>query len=223
MLTAGWTYSKQDMGILRWLDRIDPVAWEKASRSMSTPPRSPEQLSKFLAAFGKPADQSILERFQEADDPLVRMAVLNNAFESAITAESWPLDKALGQRGLGPLPKLLPALSALRLIIDFEGIDTHLPEACGSVDSGLFGCLSPQPTQACARAIAAFQSIGAVCEALKNAKPSLVRRLFGGGSQMAALAAELDNDYFRDHWNSLRAAIGETASRGHLLGLGMSM
>jgi len=127
------------MGTLRWLDRIDPAVWEKASQSMRTPPHSPEQVSEFLAAFGKPTDEFLVERFGEADDPLSRAAVLNGVFEAAVTAESWQLDKSLGPRGLGPLPKLLPALSGLRLIIDFEGIDTNLPEACGSADSGLFG------------------------------------------------------------------------------------
>ena len=31
------------MGTLKWLDRIDPAVWEKASRSMRTHPHSPEQ------------------------------------------------------------------------------------------------------------------------------------------------------------------------------------
>jgi len=210
------------MGVTWWLDRIDPDVWQEAVRRAQSPPSTPDEVTAFLAAFGKKPEDSMLDEFAEADeDPFLRSSALNSVFELAVTSESWYLDKTFGY-GFQSLPKMLPALEPLRLIFDFKGIDTPLPSSCSRIESGLFGCMSIAKTRTCLDAISPFPSMEAVCAALRDLKPSGLSRLLGARTGAAALAAKLEADYFAGHWASLYAAITETEQRGHLLGLGMS-
>jgi hypothetical protein len=208
------------MGVLRWLDRIDPLKLEEAARRLVAAPRSRRDVVAFLAAFGRQATDAFLEAFEEQIDGPDPRRVLNQLLERAVTEQSWDLEKSLG--GFQQVADHLPALKPLRLIVDFQGLDVGLPAACDGVDTGLFGCLSTAAVRRCAEALTPFPSVKEVCVALRQARTPLARRLFGTRAEATVLASKLDDGYFDHHWKVLRAAVDETLARRHYLGLGMN-
>lgn len=211
-----------DISGTRWLDDIDPAAWNEAIERLASPPGSPGEAIAFLAAFGKEAEDDLLEAFERSpEDPVAQAAARNRLLETAVTGRSWQLGRSLGRGGFERLPELLPELTALRGIVDVAGADVPLPAACAGAGAGLRGCLSTFAARACLNAVAPFASIKDVCAALRAVKPRGLGRLFGGSSPAAGLASELDNDQLDGHWKTLRTALQETVASGHHLGLGI--
>jgi hypothetical protein len=209
------------MGVIRWLDRIDPAVWNVAVQRMTRPPASKDEALEFLAAFAKAPDDELAERLEESEPrSLPSQSVLNKLFERAVTDESWYLDKSLGR--FERLPHHLPALKPLLLICSFSGISINLPRACGPDDSGLFGCLSPTAVAESLQAVERFSSLSEVCAALRAERPSFFRRVLGSAGDPRALAADLEEAHVDSEWEDLRAALQETAARAHYLGLGMN-
>lgn len=212
------------MGVICWLDRIDPAVWDRACELLvSAPPATAAEAERFLKSFGREPDPYVLGSFEELrDEPGLQSWVLNGLLETATKEQSWELDKSLSH-GFEQLPGWLPELAPLRAIIDFSGLGAEPPPSCAPDDgSGLFGCLSPQALADCVSAVDRFPSIGDVVSALRAVRPGAVARLFGAAHRQAALAAKLEDEYFVMHWESLRAALVETSRHGHYLGLGMS-
>lgn len=212
------------MGVIRWLNRVDPEAWARACDLLTAePPKSPAAAESFLRQFGRQASEHLILEFEDLEEePGLRSSLLNGLLEEATKVETWELDKSLSH-GLERVPRWIPALAPLRKIIDFKGIDREVPRQCEPEDgSGLFGCITSAGLSDCVAASRSFETIEHVVAALRETKPSFVASLFGHKDQLASLSANLDNDYFASHWLGLRAAILETSSKGHDLGLGMS-
>ncbi len=212
------------MGVLRWLDRIDPDKWTEAcERLRSDPPLAPDEASAFLESFGRASNDLLLESFEDVEEePDLLASVLNDLLEEAVKEDSWELDKSLSS-GFEKLPVLIPALKPLRKIIDFRGIDREPPGSCSALESGLFGCISPENLDDCLAGVLRFPTISELTEALRRAPPGFLARAFGRGHRGEEHARQLEDEYYSGHWANLRAAIEDTVQRGHLLGLGMSV
>jgi hypothetical protein len=112
------------MGVIRWVDRIDPSLWDRASTRVET--LGTDLLERrvaiaFLKEFGRtPSADSVVSTLGD-DDPDPEL--LNGLFEEAVTEETWELDKSLEE--LKNVAPLLPGGSAFLKIIDFKGIDVE--------------------------------------------------------------------------------------------------
>ncbi len=213
------------MGVVRWLDRIDPARWTTAcQRLTSSPPDTRAAAARFLEELGGDGDHPLLEDFDDLhEDRDLLPSLLNGLLEAAVKEESWELDKSLGH-GFQRLPALIPALKPLRKIIDFSGLDHDLPRACIPDESGgLFGCISPENLADCRAGVEQLPTAADVAAALRRVKPGIVSRALGRGDAAADLATHIEDTYFATYWTNLGRALGETARRGHLLGLGMAI
>lgn len=213
------------MGVIRWLTRIDPQVWGRAcERLASAPPSDAAEAENFLRAFGREFEPYVVASFDDlADDPSIHSTLLNGLLETAVKEESWELDKSLSH-GLEQLPGSLESLASLKKIIDFKGIDVEVPKTCTPDDgSGLFGCLSPQALTDCVGGVGRYQTSADVAAELRTVRPGTLARFFGGRQRLSALASKLEEEYFAEHWKSLRTAILETHRQSHYLGLGMSI
>ncbi len=212
------------MGVIRWLDRIDPARWSAVcQRLTSSPPDSKATAAEFLRSFDR-NDDDLLEGFDDLqEEPDLLPSLLNGLLEVAVKEESWELDKSLSH-GFQRLPALLPALKPLRKIIDFRGIDNDLPRACGPDESGgLFGCISSENLADCVVGMEDFPTVADVTSTLRRVKSGIVARALGRGGGPADLAARFQDEYFATYWTNLRQALAETTRHGHLLGLGMTI
>lgn len=213
------------MGVIRWLNRVDPAVWGRAcDRLVSAPPKTGTEAEQFLKSFGRLPDPYLISGFEDLrEEPDLESTILNGLLEAATKEESWELDKSLSH-GFEQLPGWIAELRPFRAIIDFSGLGVQPPSSCVPDDgSGLFGCLSPEALAACVSALERFPTIGEVVAALRAARPGAVARLFGASQRQSALAAKLKNEYFAMHWENLRTALVETSRRDHFLGLGMSV
>lgn len=212
------------MGVVRWLNRIDPEVWARACEALfAAPPTTPDDATRFLRQFDREGSDFLIRSFADlAEEPGLGPSLRNALLEEATQESSWELDKSLSH-GLEQLPRLLPELGPLRKIVDFKGIDREVPNACAPDDgSGLFGCISSAALADCVAAVGDVESIQVLVSKLRDVRPGVLASLFGRQRKAAMLAAKLEDDYFATHWTNLRAAVVETSSRGHLLGLGMS-
>lgn len=212
------------MGVIRWLNRIDPDVWARACDALvAARPETPDDAQKFLRQFNREASEFLLQSFEDVEEePRLRPSLRNSLLEEATKESSWELDKSLSH-GLEQVPRWIPTLAPLRKIIDFKGIDRDVPKECAPDDgSGLFGCISSAGLSDCVAAVGDFGSIQDLISRLREAKPGVVASFLGQHRQIASLSSRLEDDYFATHWANLRAAILETSSRGHYLGLGMS-
>lgn len=209
------------MGVLRWLDRIDPEKWAAVIELLEKErPLTEQAAATFLRHFGRSVndDENMID-FEDED----RGAILNRVLEAAVSEETWYLDKALS-RGFEEIHKFLPIFLVLNKIIDFEGMKVAAPDWCSSSSgSGLYGCLTPAVSQSCWEVITRYDTISKVTVELRNVKPSLVSRILGKGNAAVELATRLEDDYFEYHWTMLRTALEKTIASGHYLGLGMSL
>lgn len=213
------------MGVIRWLDRIDPAKWSAAcQRLTSAPPDSKASAARFLEEFAWDGNPLLLERFDDLDEePDLLPSLLNELLEEVVKEETWELDKSLGH-GLERLPALIPALEPLRKIIDFKGIDHEPPQACGPDEGGgLFGCISPKNLADCLACMEPMPTVADVATVLRQAKPGIMARVLGRSDAPIELAAQIETEYFETYWTNLHQALVETTRRGHLLGLGMSI
>lgn len=212
------------MGVIRWLNRIDPDVWVRACEALVVaPPKTPDDAERFLRQFNREASEFLIQSFEDLEEePSLGPSLRNSLLEEATREGSWELDKSLSH-GLEQVPRLLPALSPLNKIIDFRGIDRDVPKECAPEEgSGLFGCISSAGLSECVAALGDVESIQDLILRLRDARPGVLASLFGKYRQAASLSSKLENEYFATHWASLRAAIIETSSKGHHLGLGMS-
>lgn len=211
------------MGVIRWLDRIDPRRWEEAcERLASAPPSNVDEATEYLAAFGMALSESISSSFADVEEePEILPSVLNGLLEEAVKEESWELDKSLSH-GFERLPNLIPELKPLNMIIDFHDIDVDVPSVCAPSDSGLFGCLSPNRLDVCAAALRQFASLADVRAALRSRRPSILQRALGRLISGHELATKLEDQYFESNWAELVRAVNNAHSHHHYLGLGMS-
>ncbi len=213
------------MGVIRWLDRIDPAKWPTVcQRLTSSPPDSKAAAARFLEEFDRAGNDPLVEGFDDLDEePDLLPSLLNGLLEEAVQEESWDLDKSLSH-GFQRLPALIPALKPLRKIIDFSGIDHDLPRACIPPEGdGLFGCISSENLADCLTCVEQLPAVADVAAVLRRVKPGLVARAPGRGDAAADLAARIEDDYFATYWSNLGRALAETTRRGHLLGLGMAI
>lgn len=212
------------MGVIRWLDRIDPEKWQEAIRRLETErPLSRATAEQLLRDFGRDADENLFFGFEDLEEePELEQALLNGLLEKAATDQSWELDKSLSH-GFERLPSLLPSLAPLRSIIDFSGMDIEVPRWCGPSESGLYGCLSPAAYQGCVAAVERFDTAASLAAELRQVQPGFLSKVLGREGAGGALALQLEDDYFSAHWVNLRSAFLETAAKGHFLGLGMSV
>lgn len=212
------------MGVIRWLNRIDPDVWVRACGALVTvPPETADAAERFLRQFNREASDLLIQSFEDLEEePGLGPSLRNSLLEEATRESSWELDKALSH-GLEQVPRLLPALSPLEKIIDFRGIDREVPKGCAPEEgSGLFGCITSAGLADCVAAVGDVKSIQDLVSRLRDTRPGVLANLLGRHRQAAALASKLENDYFAAHWAHLRTAIVETSSKGHYLGLGMS-
>jgi hypothetical protein len=131
------------VGVIRWLDRIDPAVWARAVERIDAEGTGLLQRAAaeaFLRDFGQTPTEETLGALEESEDESIGPTLLNGLLETAVTEESWELDKSLN--GFAALAPLLPGGSTLNKIIDFKGIDVDAPEACRMIESGLYGCCS---------------------------------------------------------------------------------
>lgn len=210
------------MGVIRWLDRIDPSVWERASKRMEA--LGTDLLEKraaiaFLEEFGRTPSADTLTALDDADDD-AEPALLNGLLEEAVTEETWYLDKSLNE--LEGVARLLPGGSALLKIIDFKGIDVEPPQICRATEGGLFGCCSSAGLVDCAAVAQQFGAPAEVVAALRQWSPSLVGRLLGHAARAEKALDTIGNDYYSANWQALCRAVLVTTSRGHHLGLGLS-
>jgi len=212
------------MGVIRWLNRIDPEVWVRACEALVVAlPKTPDDAERFLRQFNREASEFLVQSFEDLEEePSLGPSLRNSLLEEATKESSWELDKSLSH-GLEQVPRLLPALAPLNKIIDFRGIDRDVPKECAPEEgSGLFGCISSAGLSECVAAVSDVESIQDLVARLRDTRPGVLAGLFGRRRQAASLSSKLENDYFAAHWANLRAAIVETSSKGHHLGLGMS-
>lgn len=212
------------MGVLRWLDRIDPETWSAVcERIIASPPSSTKAAEEFLKSFGRKGSDSLVESFGNLqEEPDLLSSLLNSLLEEAVTEETWDLDKSLSQ-GFEKIPTLISALSPLGKIIDFRGIDHRLPAGCEPEDGcGLFGCISSESLAGCLPGMARFATVAEIAAALQEGEVGVIGRMFGRGRKTGKLAEQIQSEYLARHWIHLQTAVTETTRRGQLLGLGMS-
>ncbi len=210
------------MGVVRWLDRIDPAVWERATAQVAAEGAGLLEraaAAAFLRDFGREPTDDDLGALDDADDESLHPTLLNGLLERAVTEVSWELDKSLN--AFASVAAALPGGRALSSIIDFKGIDAKVPEACAMIESGLYGCCSAAALTDCLRLVRRFGSPAEVQAALGQNRPGLLARLLGraGGRGVSKVMSQ---DYYIYHWQALCAAVVETAEQGHYLGLGMS-
>jgi hypothetical protein len=211
------------MGVIRWLDRIDPRIWDAAVERVA---REGEALletgaaREFLLAFGREPSPELLDTLADAEDESIRPTLLNNLLETAVREQEWYLDKALNQLEL--VSRALPGGEVLLDIIDFRGIDVEPPRDAGAIEGGLFGCLSPKRLERSASLIRDLAGVEEVAAAIRARKPGLLARLGGGSARAEAAAAVLCDEYHSQYWSELREAVLTTFGLRHYLGLGMS-
>ena len=213
------------MGVIHWLDRIDPSVWDRASRrveSLGTDLLDRRAAVAFLEEFGKtPSEHSVVSSLDDgSDEDEPDPALLNGLFEEAVTEESWELDKS--PEGLGRVARLLPGGDALVRILEFEGLDVELPEICRPSDAGLFGCFSSARLADAASVARGFAAPADVAAAVRAWSPGLVGRLLGRGTRAKKALETIADDYYAGHWQTLCRAVLATSSRGHYLGFGLS-
>ena len=212
------------MGVIRWLDRIDPSTWERAVRRIDE--EGSDLLDSAAAAaclrdFGRGPSPETLSTLDDAEDETLHPSLLNGLLEAAVTEAHWELDKSLNR--FAALPALLPGGRALHKIIDFKGIDVEVPAVCRDIEGGLYGCCSSAALADCAELARRFRSPADVQAALRQRRPGLVERLLGRGTLATASASELmTQEYYSEYWQTLCDAVLETTTQGHYLGLGMS-
>jgi hypothetical protein len=119
------------MGVLRWLNRIDPDVWIRACEALvAEPPSSPDGALKFLRKFNREPSDFLVQSFEDLEEePSLGSSLRNGLLEEVTKESSWELDKSLSH-GLEQVPRFLPPLSPLRQIIDFRGIDRDVPKEC---------------------------------------------------------------------------------------------
>jgi hypothetical protein len=210
------------MGVIRWVDRIDPSVWDRASKRMEalgTDLLERRVAIAFLEEFGRtPSEDSVVSTLSDDDDP--DPGLLNGLFEEAVTEESWDLDKSLEE--LKGVARFLPGGSAFLKIIDFKGLDVEPPQICGPTEYGLFGCCSSANLADCASVAQRFAAPSDVAAALREWSPGLVGQLLGRGALAKKALQTISSDYYSGHWQTLCRAVLVTTSRGHHLGLGLS-
>lgn len=211
------------MGVLRWLDRIDPGRWERACAQIGA------EGTRFLDL---PAATSFLEELgvttsdglqilladleDEEDDDDVRGNFLGQLLEAAVTEQTWFLGKSMPE--LEEIASALRGGEVLRGIVHFEAMDLPSPEACRSSDLSFYGCI---PSARLAPIAAFLEPLGTreELEAALSSPPSLLLPADLAPSRERAL--ELLPHYFEE-WIQLRDAVLTTHARRHHLGLGQS-
>jgi hypothetical protein len=210
------------MGVIRWLDRIDPSVWERATTRIAregTALLDRTAAAAFLRDFGKEPTDDTIGPLDDVEDDSVHPTLLNGLLEAVVTEATWELDKALDR--FARIAGLLPDGQALKAIIDFKGIDVEVPEVCRMIESGLYGCCSAAALAGSVQLLRSFRSPSDVQAALRTYRSGFVGRLLGR-SDGASAAELMSQDYYADYWQTLSTAVIETAERGHHLGLGMS-
>ena len=142
------------MGVVRWLDRIDPVVWERAATQVAAEGAGLLEratAAAFLRDFGREPTDDDLGALDDADDESLHPTLLNGLLERAVTEVSWELDKSLD--AFAAVAAALPGGRALSSIIDFKGLDVKVPEACAMIESGLYGCCSAAALTDCLRLV----------------------------------------------------------------------
>jgi hypothetical protein len=208
------------MGVIRWLDRIDPSVWDRASKrveALGTDLLDRRAAIAFLEEFGRTPSADTVSALDDDDtDP----ALLNTLLEQAVTEETWELDKSLEE--LKGVARFLPGGNAFLKIIDFNGIDVEPPQICLATEGGLFGCCSSASLIDCASVAQQFATSSNVAAALRHWSPGFVGQLLGRGALAKRALETIGNDYYSDHWQTLCRAVLVTTSQGHHLGLGLS-
>jgi hypothetical protein len=211
------------LGVIRWLDRIEPRKWDAAVERIAREGEAllaPDAASAFLRAFGREPKPDLIDSLSDAEDESIRPTLLNNLLEAAVGEQEWYLDKSLNQ--LEAVARALPDGHALLDIIDFRGIDVEPPHEIGSIEGGLFGCISPQRLERSAAVLRNLPGLQEVAEAVRTQKVSLFARLGGATRRREAALSVLRDDHHSQYWSALREAVLTTHDSRHYLGLGMS-
>lgn len=212
------------MGVIRWLDRIDPVKWNKACvRLVDDPPGDRASAEEFLSSFNRGLNEYILAEYDMLGEYADHIQLVHNKLlEEATSEERWELDKSLSH-GIEEIPVWLPELRCFRKIFDFHGMDVLPPQSCGSTDCGLFGCISSGNLADCVTVMERYPSLKVVRDALRQIKPGILTRLSGRGSKPVDLANRIEDEYFTECYADFCASIRRTVEKAHYLGLGMSV
>lgn len=213
------------MGVVYWLDRIDPGTWEAATERLAGAGEnllSRDGVIGFLREFGRQPSAQLLELLDDCDDSDLEAAVRNQVLEAAVAEEQWDLDKSL--RELGPLVRALPDAAPLADLFDFQAMDLVIPDSCRTSEGGLWGCISAQRLAGCRQVVERYRDPASVAAALRELRPGLLARLTGRAARVREMASLLDEPYHYHpaHWTTLCEAVSQTLDRGHQLGLGMS-
>lgn len=212
------------MGVVRWLSRIEPDAWDLACRLVADASLDLIEVSaatEFLMQFDKRLTDELLLSIESAEDNQSRAAVLSQLFEVAVTDNEWYMDKALDNLAdvVGLLPETMPILK----IIDFSGLDRELPKNCQVDDGGLLGCCSLESMRACLDVVNRYPEPQVLIDALRSAPQTFVKRLTGRARSCENAAILMSDDYYAESWRSLVEAVRSTTGEGKLLGLGISI
>ncbi len=214
------------MGVIRWLDRIDPARFKKAVDAIAyTTVAGLPDVTSLYERLDAPPDQEVLdqstEALDESDDLLMALA-FNCLLERYATVQEWDLDKALS-RGLLSFIEALPDLKSLSDMADFKGADVDVPDQARAVDSGLFVVWSPEALQPAASALARYEDLNSLRQAVRIRSYSLLERLLRKPKRhLRNVSSRVSEEYYSTHWRSLREAVLETARTRHYLGMGMS-
>ncbi len=211
------------MGVIRWLDRIDPATWRAAVERMEREGEAllePAAASSFLRDFGREPDPESLEALADAEDESIRPTLLNGLLEAAVREQEWYLDKSLDR--LEVLARALPGGEPLLDITAFRGIDVEPPRALANIEGGLFGCMTTRRLEATAKLLRGLAGPAEVEAAARSRRLTVLARLVGGERRREAAVAVLRDEYHSHHWSALREAVLVTFDAGHYLGLGMS-
>lgn len=161
------------MGVVRWLDRIDPAVWERATTQVAAEGPGLLERATPRRSFATSAESrrtTDLAALDGADDESLHPTLLNGLLERAVTEVNWELDKSL--TAFASVAVALPGGRALSSIIDFNGIDVKVPDACAMIESGLYGCCSAAALTDCLRVIRRF---GVACGGASGPRAESVR------------------------------------------------
>ena len=214
------------MGVIRWLDRIDPARFGQAVEVISaTTVGNLSDVESLCEQLGISADEDTLDSFRDAlddgDETLMSIS-LNGLIETFAAVQTWELDKSL-DRGLNRLFNAVPDLRSLADIVDLKGADVDLPACVRNSDSGLFVVWSRAALQPVVFALKQYQDLDSLKQAVEKRSYTFFERLLGKPKKISeAVRSTTSDDYFATHWANMREAILETDRAGHYLGMGMS-
>jgi hypothetical protein len=210
------------MGVIRWLNRIDPKVWEEACAVIiASPPGSATKARQFLERFHREPESSFDTAYDDFDDLEQRPYLLNGLLECAVTEESWDMDKALSH-GLDTVLKSLPGGKIVdQNLIGFAGMKLELPDVCNAVDGGFYGAIDKDEVMKFLPVASQFRRLEYIDEVAQIPVGKFLG-VFPRTNKAKKARPILNDEYFWEIWQDLCTAVETTCEKGHHLGLGMS-